>query len=596
VSVLSRNFSLCALAVATLFINFDRAFGLDKSVTQATKEAAELLPSTTVAYAEATHNKQLIATLFDHPLRERIEALDDVQKAYKSKDMKQLNGAVILYEAHVEISWREALEKLTGNGLYFAVDAETEGVAMLAHSSDEALLTKTIDLITQFAELDAKTNKKPEPFKKHEYRDFTAYEFKDQRGGFVQLGPWLLVCNKQELAKQIADNFLDKKDETLAHNKAFRTAQTAGKDSTVWGYANIEALRNSDKLNDLMKEQSDNPIVELVLGGALDVLRDSPHVTATIDLTKDNLTVAVATPYKKDWVGQPRQFYFGADGKGEMPQPLTPKQTVFSLQAHRDIGEFWLAKEDLFEERIAAEMEKADSSLSTFFAGLDFGEEVLGAAKPQWQIVASRQDFSKIETPEPEIRLPAFAVIANLKEPEKMQQRLKVAFQSAIGITNYGLGQQGQPQFDVETQRIGDKETGEARLVSASYVPQKDSEEGLIAYNFSPTIAFADERFVLASTRELGVELATLALKTPLKTAPVNIQASAQADVVNQLLKDNRDQLIAQNQLEEGHDRKAATKEIETLFQLVDALKTADIQLKQLGEAVELRANVTFAK
>ena len=58
--------------------------------TAAEKTAAELLPSTVAIYAELPQAKQLLATVLDHPLRQKLEALDDYRKAYASPQYAQL--------------------------------------------------------------------------------------------------------------------------------------------------------------------------------------------------------------------------------------------------------------------------------------------------------------------------------------------------------------------------------------------------------------------------------------------------------------------------------------------------------------------------
>ena len=148
-----------------------------------------------------------------------------------------------------------------------------------------------------------------------------------------------------------------------------------------------------------------------------------------------------------------------------------------------------------------AELARADSELSNIFPGMDFGADVLGALEPGVQVVIAENNFDEEHVPD--IRLPGFALVGKLKDADQVQRRLKIAFQSVIGFANINLGMQGQPQLDLETEKVG-----ETKVSSASYVFDDDVEDGLLLFNFNPTVAFRGDHIVIASSRPLAVELA----------------------------------------------------------------------------------------
>ena len=81
----------------------------------------------------------------------------------------------------------------------------------------------------------------------------------------------------------------------------------------------------------------------------------------------------------------------------------------------------WRGRGDLFNEQMNEELAKADSGLTTLFGGKDFGEDILGAFRPETQVVVARQHFAKGQ-PTPDIQLPAFGLVAEMKDPEKMHR------------------------------------------------------------------------------------------------------------------------------------------------------------------------------
>jgi len=556
------------------------------------KSAAELMPSTTVLYGEMAAPPALLDSLLKHPVRNRVESIDAVEEGLKSKQFLQFRFIVGLVEWQLDMDWKEAFKGVTAGGVYAGVDAETEGVVVLAKSRDEKTLEKLVNHFLKMARDDAKKKKKPDPVEEHEYRGLKAYKIDD--GVMARVGPWLMLSNKGELAKQVADRYLDDSAKgSLAENAQFKTASATidQEKPTVWLFADTKTLRDAGAAKKLFQEKSDNPLAELLLGGVLAAAQKTPYATASLDLNEERFALTLESPCQDEWIPQTREFYFGSDGKGVAPAPLRPKQTLLSIEAFRDVSQLWLAKEELFEEKIVAQLAQADSQFSTLFSGLDFGEEVLGSLKAPVQIVLARQNFEDLKTPQPDIRLPAGALVLELKEPEAMSRRLKVAYQSLIGFVNIGLSQKGMPQLDMETER-----RGEARIVSATYLPD-DSREGMINYNFSPSLAFVGPRLIVSSTRELALDLAELASKgdSGQPSAKLNTHASLDVGVLKKTLADNRDQLVAQNVLEKGHTKEQGEKEIDTLLDLLDAAKDLTLRLSRRDDRLQLGVELTFA-
>ena len=85
--------------------------------------------------------------------------------------------------------------------------------------------------------------------------------------------------------------------------------------------------------------------------------------------------------YDRTWAGESREYYFGPQGKGTAPQLSVdePRDCVCRDQLPRRFSHVAAGLEDLLSEQNNEELAKADSSLTTLFAGKDFGEDILGA-------------------------------------------------------------------------------------------------------------------------------------------------------------------------------------------------------------------------
>ena len=119
-----------ALLVAT------RLASAQSPVQSADGTAAELFPPSTVVYAELSNPLELISTIFDHPLREKIESLSPYQMALETPQYKQFLAGRAMVEGQLQMPWREALETLLANRVSLGFDVETQGGAIIFHGKD----------------------------------------------------------------------------------------------------------------------------------------------------------------------------------------------------------------------------------------------------------------------------------------------------------------------------------------------------------------------------------------------------------------------------------------------------------------------------
>ncbi|MEZ6065058.1 MAG: hypothetical protein R3B90_04985 [Planctomycetaceae bacterium] len=307
-------------------------------------------------------------------------------------------------------------------------------------------------------------------------------------------------------------------------------------------------------------------------------------MTARLDFAAQRLRLGFQLPHRPEWVTEPRQYFFGVNGEGTAPAPPGLPGQLFRMAAYRDLSEMWLRAGDLYPQATVDKFAEADANLATLFGGRDFGEEILGSFGPQLQIVVARQTFDDGQ-PTPQIRLPSFGIQFTMTDPETMGPELRRIFQNLIGFINITGAMNGQPQFEVDVAK-----DDQCDLVMARYLPPRGeaaSQPVKIHYNFSPAVAFEGDRFVLASTAALARDLA---LAKPVKdaAAAVNTTARLDAAMLQQVLRDNESQLVSQNMLEKGHDRREAEREIRLMLELLGYIRDANLQLQTGPESVEL--------
>lgn len=593
----------------------------------AQKSAAEMLPASILFYAEVEKPAEVIRLILDHPLRQRLEQSPDYQKAFDTPQFKEFKAVVEAVESRSGVQWRQALETGTGGGFVVAFDAATQGLVLLTKSTDPKTSEKVRDALFDLARQDATGKGNPDPIETKEYRGLTGW--KAGESIIANLGPWLIISNKPDLTKAIADRLLDG-DGTLAADSGFADAlklersKPAGERGSAWAFLRLAPLRLFAPGHPFFDSsaKSDNPAVELLFGGLAGAVRNAPYVSASLRLHEQGVKLSVTSPNERGWTPKGREFFFAPAGQaGGADKPLRPKGTVLSITTYRDLAAWWEAGPDTYTEGVAAQMAQADSGLSTFLGGKSFGSDVLGSFAPQIQFVVASQDFKAAGIPEPAIRLPAGAMVFRLRDKPKtdVKKHFRVAFQSIVALANLDGGSKGRPLLEMRNEKRGNAEilyaiyeapeegaeTDDTAKPQAAdkdsgkpdQKPEMKSADKDIFYNFSPALVIAKDRVMLCSTKQIADELADLAAKGD--ASPAKIAQNTLIEVsplpVGELLRANREQLIAQNMLEKGHSREQAEKEIDVFIALVNAVREARLSLTPTDKAITLEIEIKTA-
>ena len=547
--------------------------------------APDYLPDTTAIYAHIADPSGLIETIEAHPVLHHVLEMKQVKQLMRSPQFAMAMLGRGMLEQQLGEDVIKAAKRSTANGIWIAVDTETNGAMVMFQSEDEEHLKKTAGKVLKFVSTMAAQGGDNEPFKKRKYRGAVAAEF----DGLViaRYKNWFMMTNEGDLIQKVVDNMVEGSDSTLANSDWFKLAIKNRTKADVWTAIDVEKVRELTGEKEPFLGRTDNPGVELIFGGILDLLKNTPVAFGELNIG-EQIDFSMAAPFDAKWANESREFFFGKDLGGFAPKALVPKNMIANLTSYRDVGLWWLSKEDLYAESVIAELANADSQLSTIFSGMDFGEDVLGSLEPGVQIVVTENQYDDKYVPD--IKIPAFALVGKLKDPEKLQRKLKIAFQSVIGFANINLGMNGQPQLELENEKIGD-----TRLSATEYFYEEGTEEGLLIFNFGPTIAFHGSHLILSSKRELAVELAEMVAKGNVDgVEDKNTQALIDGQMLHKVLVANREALVAQNMLEDGNSKKEAEEQMDILFAIADLFKDAQLDYDVTDKQMKFDLSVRF--
>lgn len=563
-----------------------------------TIRASQLVPETVVLYAEIISPADVISGLLDHPLRSRLESHEVFRNATQTQDYRNFLTGRKFFELQMGLEWREAITAITEKGIAVAWDPVSRSAALLLRGRDAAVMntvrSKLLEL-TRLGQQDASAEQR-------EYRGIPVYRI--DQGGAAVVGEWLIFANRPELGKAILDRLLDESDQprsvvtdsagSLDSHPGFQTARAARADNlSAWAFVSVESLRQHDRFRNSLQGQAPNPLVELIAGGIQSTLQQTPYVTAELASEASTLRLSAKAPWDRNWIPEQRTWYFGPDPGGPAPAlPVVPG-TLLTIGTWRDVSEMWLRSGDLFSEQMNDELASADNTLTTLFAGRDFGTDILGSFLPQMGLIVTRQDFGQA-LPQPAIRLPAFALVLQLRDPEKMTRELRRTFQSMIGFFNVVGAMEGRPQLEMDVRRLDGGE-----VISSVYIPEEDDQDSTTApliFNFSPSVGFAGSRFVISSSQKLAEQLVQAPLPPSGPDRADNTHVALDAAVLQQVLADNREQLISQNMLTDGNSREEAETQVGLLLEAVGLVRSAGLSLKHDATTLELRLQLTIRK
>jgi hypothetical protein len=552
-----------------------RALLAQESQSKNIDEIADWLPETTVIFGRISPVSQWL----DHPLRESIVQTEAFKKLWRSPQALQLRSGMTVAELALGLKLDQLAKDLTEQGAYVAVDTQTKGAALLLRTQSTEWLTDYFDKAIDFLRRDAKSKGAADPIQSAEYRGIRGYKI--QNGIFAAIGPWMLVTNQGDLAKAILDRRADK-IQGLSQAPWYRQARESleskpdGPSADFW--IDMVSLREQMSNNDLFQGQANDFGAELILGGVLSVMANAQVMHASARVDAQGISLEASTPSNPQWYGESRQHYVGPDATGHAPNWPKVPGSIATLATYRDIAQMWLRAGDLFDQNVNEQLAQADNTLTTIFAGKDFGTDILGAIEPQLQLFAAEPKFTE-EKLRPTIQLPSFGLVAKLRDPAKLQRELKRTFQSFIGFLNVAGAQEGQPQLELDTvQHEG------VSIYTAQYILDEDRKypDGLpIQFNFSPTLAFYEDRMILCSSVESAKLIVGQSAQGVVDTKP-NVQTWLEADAsaIQRALQANSNPIIAQNMLEKGNTRLEAKREFDTMMLILGLAKRLSMTME----------------
>ena len=534
--------------------------------------AIRWIPQDAVISLEVSQPKALLELLTGEKATEAIAALPIYQKQASTPQFTEFLNLINFIELTLDTDWRTGLAKLTGGGITFAICPENTVLAII-DAEDERLLQRLHEILLNMAR-----SENDNQAASQEYGDVTAWSFNGKESHAI-ISKRLVFANRPEGLKAILELRADDKGTNLTSNSAYQAAKRAAKpDAVATVFANLKSLIQVPNIAQLLDKQRQNPLASLLFSGIVEALRDSSWLVLGLHIEDNTLLFQASVDGKIAAQTSPAAFALpNKPGDGALPNLSVPRR-IAALSLYRDLHQFYAAKDDLFPERTSG-LIFFENMMGIFFSGRDLTNEVLIETKPEIRLVVAEQEYDPaIGTPQ--VKLPAFALILRLRNPEQLNEVVEEAWQKAIGLINFTRGQQAMPGLIIDRPIHKETKYTVAYFSTAGIEDKTNLDQ---RFNLRPALALPGEYLVLSSTDCLAKDLIdSLNREMEQTTKPfagthslVEIEGGQFASI----LQANRMTLVRGDMVKKGNTQEQSEAGIDMLISLVKFLESVKLNI-----------------
>ena len=545
----------------------------------------EWLPQEVLGIAKVSGLGADLRQFLGSALRRDIEALAPVKQLLREERLRRALKELALFEEETGKNPLDVVDTLFGREVVVGVRLNfLPEVIVLTRTAGEDELAAARKTIESVIEKRAGTAL-PDPARE-EHEGVTIETF--DKLSMARLGSVMAFSSSAPFLKRAIDIAQGKSKGSLKESRFFkRLGDELKRKRLVTIAVNPQLIPNFH-----LPEKMDNGLGSLLAGGWLAALRKSDLVTASLGFGDSGLGLEFATYPGGKGLEEGDRIHFPDASAAALSDRLRSRGALAVIDLHRDIHGWWERREDLLEPKATGQLLEFSQVMSIVFQGKNFQDEVLPELGPTVTLVARNQEYPDLKV-KPQPALPGFAVVFTLKDPARFENNLVAGFQTLVGIINADRAQkkeEGGMAMILRTEKVG---SADLHTVAMNLPPEK--KPGM-PYNFTPSLAVAGGNVVISSSRELAqVVVEELSKGAASATAASAVQPDAvtiDAGPAHEILRQNRDLLVADQMLKKGKDKEAAAAEIDMLLGIVQQLRDLTIESKMDPDALRVRVNL----
>jgi hypothetical protein len=536
------------------------------AVTRAQSQSpARLIPAEADLVLEIKNPRVLAETFTKLDAVKELQKLDAVKELYDSTKYRRFFQLVSYYEKELGAPWPELLDKLAGNGI--AIGAKPAGketpVLLAAEGKDEAAMKKFVELALKVIEQELARQEAKVSLEKTKYQDVDVYSL-GKEFHLALTGKMLLVTNHPEAIKKGLDLALGREKKSAADSTfATGAAKILPKDALVTFWANLDEVHKTPGAKEFYKNPRDPGLTALV-GHYVDVFSRSPFICASFGKDGDSFLLTARLPAGRDGIGPDRLLHLNEDDKTGTRPVLEPKNIIYSSSFYYDFAKIWEERVKIFGEQNAKGIEKADMEIGKvpFLGGVSLSK-TLPQFGPYQRIVIVNQEKGPY-TKQPKTKLPAFAFITEMRDPDGLGQKFEGLLR---GAALFGGNQVGGVVLKEEKHN-------DLNILSYRFDEERAFKQDVndIRFNFTPSFVRVGNQYVFCSSLDLCKELIDLLqaeAKEPAKKSPATTRDRYYSAGIADILTVFEQPLVTQGVLDLALPPEKAKEQVEAFITLV---------------------------
>ncbi len=533
-----------------------------------------LIPAEADFVVQVQDSKRLVERITNLDVLQQLYALPAVREQLEATPARRLKQLIAYYEKTLGDKWPSLVQRLTAGGAALGLKFASGNppVVLVLQGNDAKLLEQFVQTSMEILQSELERQESKEKLTRGDYHGIPGFRVGEL--WVARAEATLILSNKKDAMARALDLHLGRGEQkSILEQPALAEAKKLlPKDSLVNAWLNMEPVQQSPGAKELYKSPRDDGIITVLFGRHFDILGRTPFLCAALTANDHEYRLTLRAPRGRDGMGADRLLHVPPPGQPASRALLVPKGTIYSTAFYLDVANIWKEREQLFPKVQADNLTEFDKTSGRFLGGVKLSA-LLQSAGPYHRFVVVHQGKSPYQR-QPQLPLPAFAFVSEVREPEKfgrsMETLLRAAAIAATSTFKMELHELKYRDFDLVSYRFNEK----ADLA-------EDSSD--LRFNFTPCFARVGDQFLLASTVELAKQLIDRLLDHPADSKQPShlvgrdrFQSGGVADYLGGL----RDQLVTQTVLELAVPAAEAQQQVEQLLKFVRGLGTLETQVE----------------
>ena len=547
---------------------------------------AESLPSGAFACLEADGLGPVAERFRKSELLELILTSPRYREFQKTQQYQQQAAGRKILEAQLGTDLWTVFEKILGGrwavALYPGDQPQQPHLAARIEATDAELLAVIHERINPFLDL---AGERVERFQ----TESGTPGFGLDKKLYVVIGEQTITAaSTRELLAQLQPAGHSEQDSaarTLADDERYAAmAQQVGDDHELRLFVDTYAVAAATGGRMGIPEKLDNPLGSLLLSGLLELVAESPCLSITLDVEEERLAVVASVAGSGHDLEEKHHVFFPDPGEPGAPQIPHVEGLIGGVTWYRDLDRWYRQRESYLQPEALPGFDQFETGIGNLLPGRDIGEDVLPRIGDRMTLLAALQTYDHLDG-EPGLKLPGFAAVVELTDPDNGADTLKLFFQTLTAILNFQAGAQGREPWVMDSETYADTQIAFGRYLST---PEGDSLP--VVFNFQPASAQVGNQFLICSSVDLCRKLidALQAPATDSETANRNFDIQLHADSIADALEMNRE-LLEARAIQDGSEAERADEDVDTLLNLIRTMQALQFTTSAGTETFELR-------